>query len=67
MIVPIPDKGVVILYDADKLEDIVELFLSINKTNSSFTQDMVVAKKRNGYVILALGDVLYFKRHATYI
>ena len=64
---PIPDKGIVLVYDADHPEAVAGVISALQRRNSGCTSEMVVGKRDQGYTIVPIAEIHYFVANGNYV
>jgi DNA-binding LytR/AlgR family response regulator len=65
--VPVPPKGVTVVYDEDHPEELVDFLASFQAPGGAPVRDMIVGKRKNGYAIVPLRDVQYFVAWGNFV
>lgn len=64
---PAPDRGVVVVFDEDRPEDVARFLASLRQPNAPGSREIIVGKRKQGYAVVPLRDIQYFVALGNYL
>ncbi len=64
---PLPDKGIVVVYDTSQMDELINFIDSIKNLFTQSNKEIIIGKKKEGYAVLQLPDIIYFVALGNYV
>jgi DNA-binding LytR/AlgR family response regulator len=64
---PMPEQGIVLVYDDDHPEEVAGVLSSLQLQNTSCPREMIVGKQDQAYSIVPLREIQYFVAFGNYV
>ena len=64
---PLPKKGIVVVYDSKNPEELIYFIDSFKTITAKTDNEIIIGKRKHGYTIIQVEDILYFVAWGNYV